>query len=84
MPNACDGVRAGNRLHMKLNGSRTRRYRIQMLGYIKHARTNSVLVLFSTGDTFRKASLEECQRVGDGPKRDPSEDHIQTRSNTEE
>ena len=36
-----------------------------------------------TGDTLRKVYPEECQRVGDRPKRDPSEDHIQSRSNIE-
>ena len=29
-----------------------------------------------TGDTLRKAYLEECQRVGDGSNRDLNEDHI--------
>ena len=37
-----------------------------------------------TRDTFQNAYLEECQWVGDGPKRDPSENNFQTRSNIEE
>ena len=45
----------------------------------KHA-----LVLSSTGDTFRKAYLEGCQRVGDGPKCGPNEDQKQTGSNIKE
>ena len=28
-----------------------------------------------TGDTLRKAYLEECQRVGDGSKCDPGENN---------
>ena len=37
-----------------------------------------------TGDTFQKAYLEECQWVGDGPKRDPCDNNIQSRSNRKE
>ena len=40
-------------------------------------------IWIATGDTLRKAYPEECQRVGDRPKRDTSEDHILSRPNIE-
>ena len=40
--------------------------------------------LITTGDIFQNAYLEECQQVGDGPKRDPGENNIQTRTNTKD
>ena len=36
-----------------------------------------------TCDTFQSEYLEDCQWVGDGPKRDPDETNKQTRSNIE-
>ena len=40
--------------------------------------------LITSGDVFYNVYLEECQQVGDGQKRDPGENNIQTGTNTKD